>query len=82
VIASDAVGAAAGGLVQDGCNGLVVPAGEPVPLAAALRELAGDPALRARLGGTGRADVGSYTYGAWARGFSDALTELGLSAGR
>jgi glycosyltransferase involved in cell wall biosynthesis len=82
VIASDAVGAAAGGLVQDGRNGLVVPAGEPVALAAALRELAGDPALRARMGAAGRADVSSYTYDAWARGFSDALVELGLSGGR
>ncbi|HTA98508.1 MAG TPA: glycosyltransferase family 4 protein [Solirubrobacteraceae bacterium] len=82
VIASDAVGAAAGGLVQDGRNGLVVPAGEPVALAAALRELAGDPALRARMGAAGRVDVSTYTYDAWARGFSDALAELGLSGGR
>jgi glycosyltransferase involved in cell wall biosynthesis len=82
VIASDAVGAAAGGLVLDGRNGLVVPAGEPVALAAALRELAGDPALRARMGAAGRADVSAYTYDAWARGFSDALAELGLSGGR
>ena len=82
VIASNAVGAAAGGLVQDGRNGLVVPAGEPVALAAALRELAGDPAMRARMGAAGRADVSSYTYDAWARGFSDALAELGMSGGR
>ena len=82
VIASDAVGAAAGGLVQDGRNGLVVPAGEPVALAAALRELAGDPALRARMGAAGRVEVSTYTYDAWARGFSDALAELGLSGGR
>jgi glycosyltransferase involved in cell wall biosynthesis len=82
VIASDAVGAAAGGLVRDRHNGLVVPAGEPVALAAALRELAGDPALRARMGAAGRADVSTYTYDAWARGFSDALAELGLSGGR
>jgi glycosyltransferase involved in cell wall biosynthesis len=82
VISSDAVGAAAGGLVQDERNGLVVPAGEPVALAAALGKLASDPALRARMGATGHADVSSYTYDAWARGFSDALAELGLSGGR
>jgi glycosyltransferase involved in cell wall biosynthesis len=81
VIASDAVGAAAGGLVQAGRNGLVVPAGEPVALAAALRELAGDPGLRARMGKAARADVSAYTYDAWAGGFSEALTELGLSEG-
>lgn len=81
VIASDAVGAAAGGLVQAGRNGLVVPAGEPVALAAALRELAGDAGLRARMGGAARADVSAYTYDAWAGGFSEALAELGLSEG-
>jgi glycosyltransferase involved in cell wall biosynthesis len=82
VIASDSVGAAAGGLVREGRNGRVVPAGEPVALAAALRELAADPALRARMGAAGRADVSAYTYDAWALGFSDALAELGMSGGR
>ena len=70
MIASDAVGAAAGGLVRDGRNGLVVPAGDPIALAAAMRRLAGDPALRARLGAAGRADVRAYTHDAWAEGFS------------
>jgi glycosyltransferase involved in cell wall biosynthesis len=81
VIASDAVGAAAGGLVQAGRNGLVVPAGEAVALAAALRELAGDARLRTRMGEAARADVSAYTYDAWAGGFSEALAELGLSEG-
>jgi glycosyltransferase involved in cell wall biosynthesis len=79
VIASDAVGAAAGGLVRDGRNGIVVPAGEPVALAGALRRLAGDPALRARLGAAGRHDVSAFSYDAWAEGFSRALASLGLS---
>jgi glycosyltransferase involved in cell wall biosynthesis len=82
VIASDAVGAAAGGLVRDGHNGVVVPAGDPVALAAALRRLAGDPALRARMGRAGREDVGAYTPEAWAAGFSCALADLALSRGR
>lgn len=82
VIASDAVGAAAGGLVRDGHNGVIVPAGDPVALAAALRTLAGDPSLRARMGAAGRTDVSAYTHDAWARGFSGALAELGLSGGR
>jgi glycosyltransferase involved in cell wall biosynthesis len=82
VIASDAVGAAAGGLVRDGDNGVVVPAGDPVALAAALRRLAGDPSLRTRMGAAGRIEVSAYTYDAWARGFSDTLAELGLSGGR
>jgi glycosyltransferase involved in cell wall biosynthesis len=79
VISSDAVGAAAGGLVRDGHNGLVVPAGDIDALAVALRRLAGDPALRARLGEAGARDVGAYTYDAWAKGFSSALASLGLS---
>ena len=40
VIASDAVGAVAGGLVRDGRNGLVFPAGDAAALAARLQTLA------------------------------------------
>ncbi|HEY3865245.1 MAG TPA: glycosyltransferase family 4 protein [Solirubrobacteraceae bacterium] len=79
VIASDAVGAAAGGLVRDGRNGLVVPAGDSDALARAIRRLAADPELRKRLGETGARDVRAYTYDAWAQGFSSALASLGLS---
>jgi glycosyltransferase involved in cell wall biosynthesis len=79
VIASDAVGAAAGGLVRDGYNGLVVPAGDSDALAEAIRRLAANPDLRARLGEDGARDVRAYTYDAWAGGFSSALASLGLS---
>jgi glycosyltransferase involved in cell wall biosynthesis len=82
VIATDAVGAAAGGLVRDGHNGLVVPAGDSVALAGAIRRLAGDPALRARLGEEGAKDVQGFSHEAWARGFSGALASLGVSRGR
>jgi glycosyltransferase involved in cell wall biosynthesis len=44
-------------LVQDGVNGLVVPPQDPPALAAALERLAGDPALRRRLGAAARATV-------------------------
>jgi glycosyltransferase involved in cell wall biosynthesis len=81
VIASDAVGAAAGGLVRDGRNGLVVPAKDPQALAHALRRLAEDQPLRARLGAAGARDVQAFTHDAWAQGFSDALGSLGLSRG-
>jgi glycosyltransferase involved in cell wall biosynthesis len=82
VITSDAVGAAAGGLVRDGHNGLIAPAGDPIALAAALTRLAGDPLLRARLGEAGREDIAAYTHQAWAEGFSRALADLKLSRGR
>ncbi len=82
VIASDAVGAVAGGLVRDGHNGLVVPSANPAALAHALRRLAADAPLRARLGDAGARDVLAYSHDAWAEGFSRALASLGVSRGR
>jgi glycosyltransferase involved in cell wall biosynthesis len=79
VIASDAVGAAAGGLVRDGETGLVVPAGDSGALAGAITRLAHDAALRERLGAAARLGVSAYTYAAWAQGFSKALSTLGLA---
>ena len=79
VIASDAVGAAAGGLVQNGRNGLVVPAGDATALAGAIRRLAADAPLRTRLGAAGAEDVRAYTHDAWAGGFASALASLDLS---
>ncbi|HYF24926.1 MAG TPA: glycosyltransferase family 4 protein [Baekduia sp.] len=73
VIATDAVGAAAGGLVRHGRNGLIVPSGDAAALAGALDRLAGDPALRARLGAAAQRDVAAYTTTAWAAGVSQAL---------
>jgi glycosyltransferase involved in cell wall biosynthesis len=75
IIASTAVGAAAGGLVREGRNGLIVAAGDPDALAAALASLAGDRERCAALGANGRADVAAYTYDAWAEGFARALDE-------
>ncbi len=79
VIVSDAVGAAAGGLVRDETNGLIVRADDSAALAAAIARLAGDPQLRAHLGEIGAADVRAYTHDAWAQGFSRALASLGCS---
>jgi glycosyltransferase involved in cell wall biosynthesis len=79
-IATDAVGAVAGGLVRDGRNGLVVPAGDAGSLAARLGALAGNPELRRRLGETAREDVAPYTPEAWVDGVRAALRSVG--AGR
>jgi glycosyltransferase involved in cell wall biosynthesis len=79
VIATDAVGAAAGGLVRDGVNGLIVPAGDPRALGAAIARLARDEILRARLGVAGARDVLAFSHDAWADGFSQALSSLGVS---
>jgi len=82
VIASDAVGAAAGGLVRDGVNGLIVPAGDSSALASAIHRLAGDTKLRAALGAQAAQDVRAYSYEAWAHGFSEALESLGIARER
>jgi glycosyltransferase involved in cell wall biosynthesis len=73
VIASDAVGAAAGGLIRQEATGLVVPAGDSAALAAAIRRLHVDRALRSRLAEEGSRAVTAYSYEAWASGFAAAL---------
>jgi glycosyltransferase involved in cell wall biosynthesis len=79
VITTDAVGAAAGGLVRDGRNGLVVPERDARALAAALRRLAGDPALRERLGSAAKQDVSAYSEAAWVAGMRRALAAVGAA---
>jgi glycosyltransferase involved in cell wall biosynthesis len=82
ILASDAVGAAAGGLVRHGRNGLIVPAGDAGALARALTELAGDRERTAALGAAGREDVAQYTHEAWAEAFADSLQMVSPAAGR
>ncbi|HWF36086.1 MAG TPA: glycosyltransferase family 4 protein [Solirubrobacteraceae bacterium] len=74
VIATTAVGAVAGGLVRDAETGLVVRAGDPAALAAAIDRLLADRELRARLGTAAREAVAGYTYDAMADAFDAALT--------
>jgi glycosyltransferase involved in cell wall biosynthesis len=76
IIASDEVGAVAGGLVRHERNGLVVAAGDRDALAGALRRLHDDEPVRARLGENARRDVFPYTFDAWAAGFAAALGSL------
>ncbi len=78
VIATDAVGAAAGGLVRHERNGLVVAAGDAGALGDALLRLRDDAALRARLGAAAARDVAAYTFDAWAAGVSKALAAASL----
>ena len=80
VIASEEVGAVAGGLVRHERNGLVVPAGDAAALAGALRRLHDDPALRTALGANARRDVAAFTFDAWAAGFAGALASVGVDA--
>jgi glycosyltransferase involved in cell wall biosynthesis len=80
VIATTAVGAAAGGLVRHEETGLVVPAGDAAALAAAIRRLHDDPALGLRLGAAGRDAVAAgHSQALWADGMSRALAAAGAS---
>jgi len=81
VIVSDAVGAAAGGLVHEGRNGLLFPAGDADTLAARLRALAAAPELRERLGAAAGEDAARLTPAAWAEGMQRALSAAGASRG-
>jgi len=73
VIATDAVGAAAGGLVCDDQTGVVVPAGDGAALQRAIDRLLGDAQLRARLGAGARAAVAAYDYDVAVAAFGRAL---------
>jgi glycosyltransferase involved in cell wall biosynthesis len=77
VIASDAVGAAAGGLVRDGETGFVVPAGDSRALARRLSQIAASVPLRTQLGTVARERAARYTPEAWAEGMSQALHRVG-----
>jgi glycosyltransferase involved in cell wall biosynthesis len=77
VIATTAVGAAAGGLVRDGETGLVVPAGDTVALAGAIERILDDAPQRHRLGSNAREAVKDYTYERAADAFAQALEMSG-----
>ncbi len=73
VVATHAVGAAAGGLVRDEETGLVVPPNEPRALEGAIERLLSDFELRARLGAAARDAVSAYTYEAMVEAFESGL---------
>jgi glycosyltransferase involved in cell wall biosynthesis len=79
VVATRAVGAAAGGLVRDDDTGLLVEPGDPHALAATIDRLLKDPALRSRLGENGRRAVAHHTYDAMVEAFGSAFAAAGLS---
>jgi glycosyltransferase involved in cell wall biosynthesis len=63
--------------VRDGETGLLVPPDDPAALAAALRRLLSDPALRLRLGRQGRAlALEHFTAAAMARSFERLYAEI------
>ena len=82
VIATTAVGAAAGGLLRDGINGYVVPERDVDALARRVRELLDNPALRDLMGQNARASVARWDNDAMVLGFRQAIERvLGVPSG-
>jgi Glycosyl transferases group 1 len=79
VIATDAVGAAAGGLVRHERTGLVVPAGDAGALRDATKLLQERDDLWTSLSEGARAAVADFTFAAWTDGFSRALSTCGVA---
>ena len=73
VLATDAVGAAAHGLVQDGVTGRVVAEQNPHALGAAMTQLLADDQLVSELGRQARDRVSRYTYDGMADAFEAAV---------
>lgn len=73
VIATDAVGAAAGGLVIHDVTGKIVPERDAQALANAICELLDQPELRHKLGENARAEVARWTNERMVDGFSQAI---------
>jgi len=73
VIATDAVGAAAGGLVQDGINGFVVPERDSVALAQALQRILDNPDLRGRFSRNASENIANWDNERMVLGFRQAI---------
>ena len=80
VIASDAVGAAAGGLVAHGQTGMVFPAADSTALAGCLTEIAASGETRQAMGDAALQSASALDPTAWASGMRAALAAAG--AGR
>ena len=73
VVATDAVGAAAGGLVQSGLNGFVVPERDSSALAEAIRRILNDNALRVEMSRNARRIVADWNNERMVQGFERAI---------
>jgi glycosyltransferase involved in cell wall biosynthesis len=68
-----------GEMITDGRTGLLVPAGETAPLAAAMQRLILDPDLRARLGAAGRKAAEAFSTAAVMPHFEEMYERLAAS---
>jgi glycosyltransferase involved in cell wall biosynthesis len=73
VIATEAVGAAAAGLVQSGVNGFVVPERDSAALAQALERILSDAKLREQMSQNARRIIGQCDNNRMVQGFQEAI---------
>ncbi len=73
VIATEAVGAAAGGLVQSGVNGFVVPERDSAALAQAIERILTDDKLRAEMSQNARRIIAEWDNERMVKGFRQAI---------
>ena len=73
VVATESVGAAAGGLVEDGRTGFIVPERDPEKMAAAIEKLIADKELRETLSQNAKAKIAAWDYDHMAQGFREAV---------
>jgi len=76
VIASDAVGAAAGGLIKNGDNGIIVPEKNAEILAEAIEKVLSDDEYQNKLSLSAKNTIKSWTYDKMAQGFIDAVESV------
>ena len=76
VIASDAVGAAMGGLINDGENGIIVPEKNPDALSEGIKKVLNDDEYRIKLSDNAKKTVREWTYDKMAQGFIDAVESV------
>jgi len=82
VVVTDAVGAAAGGLVENERNGLIVPERDVPALSQALGRLTSDGTLAAVMGDQARQDVARFSHSAMADAFEAAVEHAIATSGR
>jgi glycosyltransferase involved in cell wall biosynthesis len=78
VVATDAVGAAAGGLVQSGVNGFIVPERDSEVLADAMGRILNDDVLKAKMSRNARQIIAGWDNERMVHGFQQAI-EYALS---
>lgn len=76
VVVTDAVGAAAGGLVEDEINGLIVPERDSVALGKAIDIILSQPELRASMSSRCREKIYSWNHEKMANGFHQAINSV------